>query len=98
LMSTQVLQEYFAVATCKMGVDIKTARSKVDIFSRFEVVLPSAQMVLDAIDLHDRQNISFWDAMILQAAINSGCAQLWSEDMQHGRTIGGVRIVNPFVE
>ena len=68
----------------------------VELFSRFDLVLPNTEMVLGAIDLQRLNGLSFWDAMILQAASVAGCEVLISEDMQAGRTIAGVRIVNPF--
>jgi predicted nucleic acid-binding protein len=42
--------------------------------------------------------LSFYDALIVAAAIEAGCDILYSEDMQHGRTIGGLAIINPFLE
>jgi predicted nucleic acid-binding protein len=41
-------------------------------------------------------NVSHWDALIVAAAIHQNCETLLSEDMQHGQTIEGVQIVNPF--
>ena len=52
----------------------------------------------DAIDLHASRGFAFYDALIVRAAIISGCACLLSEDMQDGAVIGGVRIANPFKE
>lgn len=43
-------------------------------------------------------NLAFYDALIVAAAIEGGCDTLWSEDMQHGRVIGGLTIRNPFLE
>jgi predicted nucleic acid-binding protein len=51
---------------------------------------------LAAIDLHRLLAINFWDALIVRSAKQAGCAVLYSEDMQGGRDIDGVRIVNPF--
>ena len=53
-------------------------------------------MIADALDLHALRGVSFYDALIVQAAIAGGCAQLLTEDMQSGAVFGGVRIVNPF--
>jgi predicted nucleic acid-binding protein len=52
--------------------------------------------VIAATDLHRLRNLSFWDSMNLQAAITSGCDTLYSEDMQDGEIVNGVKIVNPF--
>lgn len=97
VVSLQVLQEYFANATRKFGLDPGLARQKVEVYARFRVVEPTVADLLAAIDLHRLQAVSFWDALILRAAIASGCHTLLSEDMQHGQMIGGVRIVNPFI-
>lgn len=98
VVSIQVLQEYYANSVRKYGADPLVARKKVEIYARFEVVEPSVADLMAAIDLNRTQMISYWDAMIVHCAQRSGCRVLLSEDMQHGQTINGVRIVNPFVE
>jgi predicted nucleic acid-binding protein len=55
-----------------------------------------AAAVLEALHMHTLRKISFWDALILQAARQSGCVQVLTEDLQDGATIAGVRVVNPF--
>jgi predicted nucleic acid-binding protein len=97
VLSTQVLQEYFVNAVKKLKLDVVLARRRVELFANFDVVPPSAAMILSAIDLQRLNNLSFWDAMIIQAASASGCEVLLSEDMQHSRSIAGLRVVNPFV-
>ena len=52
--------------------------------------------ILGAIDLHRLHNLSFWDALVIRSAKQSGCTVLFSEDMQHARDIDGLQIVNPF--
>ena len=73
------------------------ARYKVEFHARFDVVEPSVADILAAIDLHRLRGISYWDALILHSAKKAGCRVLLSEDLQHGQTIDGVRIVNPFL-
>jgi len=97
VVSLQVLQEYFVNATRKMGVDAGLARQKVEMYSDFHVVEPTVTDVLAAIDLHRLHRISYWDALILRSAKQSGCRVVLSEDMQHGMMVDGVRIVNPFL-
>ena len=72
-------------------------RARLAFYGGFELVPPTAELMAGALDLHVLHGLAFYDALILQAAIVSGCQQLLSEDMQHGATFGGVRIVNPFV-
>jgi predicted nucleic acid-binding protein len=97
VVSLQVLQEYFVSVTKKLKLDAGIARNKVEIFSRFNVAEPTVQDLLAAIDLHRLHGFSFWDALVLRMAKQTGCRILLSEDMQHGQVIDGVRIVNPFI-
>ena len=96
VLSIQVLQEYFVNAVGKLKVDVVLARRRVELFSRFDLVLPNVALLMEAIDLQRLNSISFWDAMIVQAAHVAGCATLFSEDLNAGQTIAGVKIVNPF--
>ena len=96
VVSLQVLQEYFVAATRKLGVEVDVARRKVELFANFHLVILDVEDVLAAIDLHRLHQVSFWDALIVRAAKQGGCPEVYSEDLQHGRTIDGVRIVNPF--
>jgi predicted nucleic acid-binding protein len=97
VVSLQVLGEYFFAATRKIHLDPGTARSQVEFYSRFHLVEPTVSDVLAAIDLHRLHRFSYWDSLILQCAIRSGCRVLLSEDMQHGQEFNGVKIVNPFL-
>jgi predicted nucleic acid-binding protein len=96
VVSSQVLQEYFAAATRKLGVPAETARRKVELFARFDLVLIGLDDILGAIDLHRLHGFSIWDALVFRAALQSGCSVLYSEDLQHGRRIDGLEVVNPF--
>ena len=96
VVSTQVLHEFVNAAIRKLGLPLEIVRARVRLYARFETVGASPAAILDALDLHALHQISFWDALILQAARQSGCVQLLTEDLQAGAVIGGVRIVNPF--
>jgi predicted nucleic acid-binding protein len=96
IVSIQVLQEYFAAATRKLGVDPETAQQKVQLLTRGRVVRFVEGDVIAAIELHRLTRISFWDATIVHAARLAGADVLYSEDLQHGAILGGVRIDNPF--
>jgi predicted nucleic acid-binding protein len=97
VISLQVLQEYFVAVTRKLGVDAELAQQKVQILSRGRVVRFAENDVIASIELHRLTRISFWDAMIVHAARIAGATKLYTEDLQHGSTIGGVSIVNPFL-
>jgi predicted nucleic acid-binding protein len=96
VLSTQVLQEYFAAVTRKLGVDAVIARRKVELFGRLEILSISHDDVLRAIDLHRLHRFSIWDALIVTMALKTQCRVLYSEDMQDGRVIDCLRIENPF--
>lgn len=96
VISTQVLQEYFAVATRKLGIAADEARKRVETMAQLDVVLIRPELVLEAIDLHRLHGLSIWDALVLRCAAASGCGRLMSEDLQHGQVIAGVRVENPF--
>lgn len=97
VLSTQVLQEFFVIATRKLGVDPEVARRKLELLSTLDVIRIEVDEILAAIDLHRLHSISFWDALVVRCAATAGCTRLLSEDMQDGRVIAGVRIENPFV-
>jgi predicted nucleic acid-binding protein len=97
VVSLQVLGEYFSAVIRKLKLDPAVARSQVEFYSRFQVVEPAVKDVLVAIDLHRLHGFSYWDSLIICCARHSGCSVLLSEDMQHGKEIDGVKIVNPFL-
>jgi predicted nucleic acid-binding protein len=95
-LSLQVLQEYFVTITRKLRVEAAVARRKVELLAEFDVAAPDLPDILAAIDLHRLHGFSFWDALVIRSAKQAGCSVLFSEDMQAGREIDGLRIVNPF--
>ena len=97
VVSLQVLQEFFVTVTRKLKLDVGVARYKVEFHSRFQVAEPTVSDILAAIDLNRLHGFSFWDALVLRMAKQTGCRVLLSEDMQHGQEVDGVRIVNPFL-
>ena len=97
VVSLQVLQEYFVTVTRKLHVDPRVARRKVELLAEFDVAAPDVGDILAAIDLHRLHGFSFWDALVVRAAKQSGCRVVFSENMQEAREIDGVQIVNPFL-
>lgn len=95
VISTQVLQEYYVTVTRKLGVAPLAAKSVLQTFKIFEMVQASPDLIDDAIDCSVLNRVSFWDALIIAAAASSGCAIVYSEDLNPGQTIQGVRIENP---
>ncbi len=64
----------------------------------FPVISTTADHMLAGADLAHRYRLQFWDSVILSASASAGASILLSEDMQDGQQVGGVRVVNPFVE
>jgi predicted nucleic acid-binding protein len=97
-LSTQVLQEFYVATTRKLAVPLspQAAERAVRNFSRLSVVTADPELVLSAIERAGQNAFSFWDALIVEAALRAGAQRLMTEDMQHGRQIGRVRIENPF--
>jgi len=97
-LSIQVLQEFFVSVTrkSKHPLSVEQAAQVIQDFSDWKVHRPGVKDVVAAIDLHRSHQVSFWDAMILQSARQSGCSLLWSEDLSTGQDYAGVKVVNPF--
>ncbi len=62
-----------------------------------ETVQPDFHMVVAAVRIHQKHSLSFWDALILQAAKTAGCSQLLSEDLQDGFRLDTIVVRNPFI-
>jgi predicted nucleic acid-binding protein len=99
-VSIQVLQEFFVTVTKKVArpLPVEEAAARIRELATWRVFAPAANDVLGAIDLHRQAKIGFWDAMIVLAAAESGCDVLWTEDLNDGQMLRGVRVRNPFTE
>jgi len=98
VLSTQVLQEFYVTLT-KVGKALLTQEEAGEIvndFAEFPLIQVDKNIISRAMKRHQSRAFSFWDAMIVEAALQSGCAQLLSEDMQDGLVIGSLTIRNPF--
>ena len=96
VLSLQVLQEFFAAATRKLGMPAEHARRRVVLYSRFDVVTLSPADLLAAIDLHRLHRLSIWDGLIVRAALNGACTTLCTEDMQSGYDVETLTFRDPF--
>jgi predicted nucleic acid-binding protein len=97
VLSTQVLQELCVSLRRKAArpLSIEETRRLIEDYSRWEVVVNTAESVLQALTIETRYKISFWDALIVQAAGSSGATVLYSEDLAEEQSYGSVRVVNP---
>jgi predicted nucleic acid-binding protein len=100
VVSTQVLQEFFVSVTRKIPKPINDhlAASLVRDLLRWELVVNDGEFILEAASLISRYLFSFWDCLIIQAALKSSCDILLSEDLSDGQVIESTRIRNPFLE
>ncbi len=96
VISTQVLQEYANVALTKLGLSIEIVRERLKFYSNFEIINSSSNLLISAIEIYAMRKTSFYDALIIQSAINSGCDVLLSEDLQTGAVFEKTKVVNPF--
>jgi predicted nucleic acid-binding protein len=98
VVSTQVLQEFFVTVTRKLARPLPADEAEAALRGLMElpVVQVDPDQILAAAVTSRRDRISFWDALILTAASAAGCEEVLSEDLQHGRSFGRVRIVDPF--
>lgn len=98
LVSTQVLAEFYAVATRKFTPPMPRheARAIVDAYAAWPVVQVDTPLILAASVLEERDQLSFWDALIVEAARRGGAVRLVSEDLQDGQRFAGLVVVNPF--
>lgn len=98
VISTQVLQEFYVNATRKIPSPLPRtlARQIVRAYAAWQTELVGPPEIELASELEERHRLSFWDAMIVAAALKGGASRILTEDMSPGRTISGVRIENPF--
>lgn len=98
LISTQVLQELYVTLTnrAKLAMDARQARAIIANLTTWSVYSPLAGDVVAAIDRAQEWQVSLWDSLILVAAGANGASVVWSEDLNHGQSYGGVVVRNPF--
>lgn len=98
VISTQVLQEFYVNATRKIPSPLPraTARRIVNTYAVWQTELIDPLDLHRASELEERHKLSFWDALIVAAALKGGASTILTEDMSAGRTISGIRIDNPF--
>jgi predicted nucleic acid-binding protein len=100
MVSTQVLQEFYWAVTRKLASPLpeEVAGERVRDFARLPLVRVHEAIILAAIERSREMSFSFWDALIVEAALTGGADRLLTEDLQHGQKIEGLRVENPFLE
>jgi predicted nucleic acid-binding protein len=99
-VSTQVLQEFYVVATRKVSVPMtpRLALQWIDQLDAYPCVAIDADLVKLGVSISARYQISYWDAAILAAAEVLGATIVYSEDLQHDQTYDRLRVANPFLQ
>ena len=96
VLSTQVLQEFYVVATGKLKLEPPLAKKITRSMANFTTVTVDFLLIEEAMDICQSDNLSFWDALIVAAASSAGCRAIWTEDLNHSQVVRGVEIINPF--
>ena len=99
VLSTQVLQEFYVTLTRKVSSTLSKleARKLVQKYSHWHLVLNDLSIILQASEIEESNNISFWDALIVSAAYSQNVPTILTEDLNHGQIIEGIFIRNPFI-
>lgn len=98
-LSTQVLQEFYAVTTRKLkpAITPERAAQHVNLLCAFDVMDSTAQTVQAAMVLAQGHQLSWWDALVLEAALRAKAEVIYTEDFSHGQRFGSLTVVNPFL-
>ncbi len=98
-LSIQVLQEFYVTITQEVPnpVSPETAVQIVSYLGRWKLHVPEVTDVLEAVNVQQKNKLSFWDALVICSAKNLNCDILWTEDLYHGQSYEGVEVVNPFL-
>ena len=96
VISTQVLQEFYVASIRKLNLDPVQVKAIMHTFDEFEVVTVTSHLIREAIDCSIINRLSFWDSLIIIAAEVAHCEKIWTEDLNDGQIIRGVRVENPF--
>jgi predicted nucleic acid-binding protein len=97
VLSTQVLQELCVSLRRKVArpLSAEGTRKVIEDYASWEIVVNTAESVAQALEIEGRHKISFWDALIVQAAGSCGAEVIYSEDLADGQSYGEVRVINP---
>lgn len=98
VLSTQVLQEFYVTVTRKLArpLPMESGLEALEAWAILPVVRIDTELIVEAARLSRQSRISFWDALILRAAVAGGCERVLSEDLQNGFVHEGLHVENPF--
>lgn len=96
VLSIQVLMELYSNATRKFRMSSDEAEAVLDDFADWRLHRPDYASIIEAVQLQRRYKLAWYDAMILNSAIESDCSILWTEDFSDGQRFGDLVIRNPY--
>ncbi len=100
LVSYQVVQEFFNAAFKRFTPPLSLVEAEQYLGAVFRPLLSvhsSQALYLEALQLHSRWRLAWYDSLIVAAALQAKCSVLYTEDMQHGQRFGDLEIENPFL-
>lgn len=98
VISTQVIEEFYVVASRKLKADPITVKNIIHNFHNMEIVNNDLELIEEAIDISILSQLSFWDALIIAAAEKANCEYVISEDLSSGQSYRGIKVLNPFTQ
>jgi predicted nucleic acid-binding protein len=96
VLSSQVLAELYSIVTRKLRIPAAEAENILESLGHWPLHQPAHADLIRASRLHRRFQVQWWDALLINSAIELGCTTLWSEDLNHGQQYGPVTVRNPF--
>lgn len=96
-LSVQVLQEFYVTVTQKLATGRASAREIIRTYTPWVQHPTTPETILRASEIAELSRLSFWDGLIVASAEQAGASHLYTEDLNSGQTIVGVKIVNPLV-
>jgi len=98
VISTQVIKEFYVVASSKLKADPIVVKNIIHNFHNMEIVNNDLDLIEQAIDISILSQLSFWDSLIIAAAEKANCEYVLSEDLNSGQNYRGIKLLNPFIK
>ena len=98
VLSIQILSEFYVSVTRKLAVPLsaEAARGEIEDLAMFRIQPIGVRTVKAATLRSETSTLSYWDALVIETATEAGAVRLVTEDLQHGQSFGGLRVVDPF--
>lgn len=97
-LSVQVQAEFYVNATGKFKLPHDKVAAILESLDSYPVLALTEAVFWAALQIKERYQLSYWDSAIIAAAVELGCHTVYSEDLSHGQSYAGVRVINPFAK